>query len=135
MLRTNVGDWSGEDLWKAYIQLSQAESAFRICKNDLRLRPIWHQKEERVKAHILVCFLAYVLFKALDLKCRNAGLGDSARKVMDEFAAIQMVDVVMPTKAGPVIRKRCVSVAEPHLNVLLHKLGLTLPTSIDLLKV
>jgi len=135
MLRTNVNDWSGEDLWKAYIQLSQAESAFRICKNDLRLRPIWHQKEERVKAHILVCFLAYVLFKTLDMKCRNAGLGDSARKVLDEFAAIQMVDVVMPTKAGPVIRKRCVSVPDPHLNVLLHKLGLTLPTSIDLHKV
>jgi len=135
MLRTNVNDWSGEDLWKAYIQLSQAESAFRICKNDLRLRPIWHQKEERVKAHILVCFLAYVLFKTLDMKCRDAGLGDSARKVLDEFAAIQMVDVVMPTKAGPVIRKRCVSVPEPHLNVLLQKLGLTLPTSIDLLKV
>jgi transposase len=135
MLRTNVNDWSGQDLWKAYIQLSQAESAFRICKNDLRLRPIWHQKEERVRAHILVCFLAYVLFKALDMKCRNAGLGDSARKILDEFAAIQMVDVVMPTKAGPVIRKRCVSVPEPHLNVLLHKLGLTLPTSIDSLKV
>jgi transposase len=65
MLRTNVNDWSGEDLWKAYIQLSQAESAFRICKNDLSLRPIWHQKEERVKSHILVCFLSYVLFKTL----------------------------------------------------------------------
>ena len=132
MLRTNVSDWSGEDLWEAYIQLSQAESAFRICKNDLKLRPIWHQKEERVKAHILVCFLAYVLFKTLDLKCRNAGLGDSARKILDEFAAIQMVDVVMPTKAGTVIRKRCVSVPESHLNVLLHKLGLTLPTSTEL---
>jgi transposase len=135
MLRTNVNDWSGQDLWKAYIQLSQAESAFRICKNDLRLRPIWHQKEERVKAHILVCFLAYVLFKTLDMKCRNAGLGDSARKILDEFAAIQMVDVVMPTKAGPVIRKRCVSVPEPHLNILLYKLGMTLPTSVDLRKV
>ena len=135
MLRTNVNDWSGQDLWKAYIQLSQAESAFRICKNDLKLRPVWHQKEERVKAHILVCFIAYVLFKTLDLKCRNAGLGDSARKILDEFAAIQMVDVVMPTKAGPIIRKRCVSVPEPHLNVLLHKLGLTLPTSVDLHKV
>ena len=135
MLRTNVNDWSGQDLWKAYIQLSQAESAFRICKNDLRLRPIWHQKEEWVKAHILVCFLAYVLFKTLDMKCRNAGLGDSARKILDEFAAIQMVDVVIPTKAGPIIRKRCVSSPEPHLNVLLHKLGLTLPTSIEMLEV
>jgi hypothetical protein len=64
------------------------------------------------------------------MKCRNAGLGDSARKVLSEFAAIQMVDVVMPTKSGAVIRKRCISAPEPHLNILLHKLGLTLPTSI-----
>ena len=135
MLRTNVSDWSAEDLWKAYIQLSQAESAFRICKSDLRLRPVWHQKEERVKSHILVCFLAYVIFKTLDMKCRNAGLGDSARKILDEFASIQMVDVVMPTKAGPIIRKRCVSLPDPHLAVLIHKLGYTLPSSIEMLKV
>jgi len=131
MLRTNVNDWSGEDLWKAYMQLSQAEAAFRICKNDLRLRPVWHQKEERVKAHILVCFLAYVLWKTLDLKCRNAGLGDSARKVLDEISTIQMVDVVLPTKAGIDIRKRCVSKPDPGLQVLLHKLGLKLPTNFE----
>jgi transposase len=131
MLRTNVNDWSGEDLWRAYIQLTQAESAFRICKNDLGLRPVWHQKEERVQAHILVCFLAYVLWKTLDLKCRNAGLGDSARKVLAEISAIQMVDVVLPTKCGVEIRKRCVSMPEPHLAVLLHKLKLTLPSNIE----
>jgi transposase len=61
LLRSNVADWSDEDLWKAYIQLTEAEAAFRIHKSDLVLRPIWHQKEERVLAHILVCFLAYVL--------------------------------------------------------------------------
>ena len=135
MLRTNVNDWSGEDLWRAYMQLTQAESAFRICKNDLELRPVWHQKEERVQAHILVCFLAYVLWKTLDLKCRNAGLGDSARKVLAEISAIQEVDVVLPTKSGIDIRKRCVSVPEPHLAVLLHKLKLTLPSNIETQKV
>lgn len=131
MLRTNVNDWSGEELWRAYIQLTQAESAFRICKNDLGLRPVWHQKEERVQAHILVCFLAYVLWKTLDLKCRNAGLGDSARKVLAEISAIQMVDVVLPTKCGIEIRKRCVSIPEPPLAVLLHKLNLTLPSKTE----
>lgn len=134
MLRTNVNDWSGEDLWKAYMQLSQAEAAFRICKNDLSLRPVWHQKEERVQAHILVCFLAYVLWKTLDLKCRQAGLGNSARTVLEEISAIQMVDVVLPTKPGQEIRKRCVSLPEPPLAQLLHKLKLTLPTNAELHK-
>ena len=59
LLRTNVADWSDEELWKAYIQLTEAEAAFRIHKSDLSIRPIWHQKEERVLAHIFVCFLAY----------------------------------------------------------------------------
>jgi transposase len=134
MLRTNVTDWTGEDLWKAYIQLTQAENAFRICKNDLSLRPVWHQKEERVQAHILVCFLAYVLWKTLDLKCTQAGIGNSARKVLEEISAVQMVDVVLPTKAGKEIRKRCISAPEPALAQLLHKLKLTLPTNIDLHK-
>jgi transposase len=70
MLRTNIKDWSPEELWKAYIQLTEAEDAFRIQKSDLKIRPIWHQKEERVLAHILVCFLAYVLWKTLEGLCR-----------------------------------------------------------------
>jgi transposase len=61
ILRTNIQDWKPEELWEAYIHLTEAEEAFRIHKSDLRLRPVWHQKEERVRAHILVCFLAYVL--------------------------------------------------------------------------
>jgi len=134
LLRTNVSHWSGEDLWKAYMQLTQAETAFRICKNDLSLRPVWHQKEERVQAHILVCFLAYVLWKTLDLKCRQAGIGNSARKVLEEISAIQMIDVVLPTKSGVEIRKQCVSVPEPALAALLHKLKITLPTNLDLHK-
>jgi transposase len=54
----NVRDWSAEELWKAYMQLTEAEGAFRIHKSDLSLRPVWHQKQERVEAHVLVCFLA-----------------------------------------------------------------------------
>jgi transposase len=58
LLRSNVTDWSGEELWRAYIQLTEAEEAFRLHKSDLVMRPVWHQKEHRVRAHILVCFLA-----------------------------------------------------------------------------
>jgi transposase len=72
LLRTNVTNWTDEELWKAYIQLTEAEAAFRIQKADLSIRPIWHQKEDRVLAHILVCFLAYVLWKTLAHLCQAA---------------------------------------------------------------
>ncbi len=78
LLRTNVTDWSDEELWKAYIQLTEAEAAFRIHKSDLRIRPVWHQKQDRVLAHILVCFLAYVLWKTLARLCERSGLGERA---------------------------------------------------------
>jgi len=86
LLRSNVSDWSAAELWRAYMQLTEAESAFRIHKTDLSLRPIWHQKKERVQAHVLVCFLAYVLWKTLAQMCKAAGLGDEPRKVLDELA-------------------------------------------------
>ena len=128
MLRSNIMDWSADELWKAYIQLTQAEAAFRITKSDLSIRPIWHQKKERVQAHILVCFLAYVLWKTLAQMCHRAGLGDEPRKVFDEIAQIQMVDVLLPTKSGINIRRRCVAQPTKHQAILLQKLGLTLPT-------
>jgi len=128
MLRSNITDWSAEELWNAYIQLTQAEAAFRIAKSDLVIRPIWHQKMERVHAHILVCFLAYVLWKTLSQMCQRAGLGDEPRKVFDEIAQIQMVDVILPTKGGPNIRRRCVAQPTKHQAILLQRLGLTLPT-------
>ena len=65
MLRSNVSEWNAEQLWRAYIQLTEAEAAFRIHKDDLQIRPIWHQKSERVQGHILTCFLAYVLWKTI----------------------------------------------------------------------
>ncbi len=75
VLRTNVTGWSDEDLWLAYIQLTDAEAAFRIQKSDLSLRPVWHPKEDRVLAHILVCFLAYVLWKFLGANLPAGGVG------------------------------------------------------------
>ena len=127
LLRTNVPNWSAPELWEAYMQLTEAEAAFSIHKSDLKLRPIWHQKEDRVAAHILVCFLAYVLWKTLSRCCRRAGLGAEPRKVLDELSQIKLVDVVLPTRQGPPIRQRCVSRPTDHQAILLHRLGLHLP--------
>lgn len=131
LLRSNVSDWTAEELWRAYMQLTEAEGAFRIHKSDLSLRPIWHQKKERVQAHVLVCFLAYVLWKTLGQMCKSAGLGDEPRKVLDEIAGIETVDVILPTRCGRQIRKRCVGKPTEHQAILLYKLGLTLPRSLE----
>jgi len=127
LLRSNITDWSAEELWRAYIQLTEAEAAFRVQKGDLKIRPIWHQKEERVEAHILVCFLAYVLWKMLGQMCKRAGLGNEPRKVFDEIAQIKVVDVVMPTRQGTVIRKRCIAQPTKAQAILLQMLQLHLP--------
>ena len=130
LLRTNVRDWTDEELWKAYIQLTEAEAAFRIHKTDLSIRPVWHQKEDRVLAHILVCFLAYVLWKTLAQLCQSAGLGEEPRRVLAELSDIRLVDVVLPTRSGMEIRRRCVSRPSDHQQILLQKLKLRLPTRI-----
>jgi transposase len=131
LLRSNVRDWSAEELWKAYMQLTEAEGAFRIHKSDLSLRPVWHQKQERVEAHVLVCFLTYVLWKTLAQWCKNAGLGDEPRKVLDEIAQVAMVDVVLPITAGPDLIKRCIAQASEHQKLLLHQLKLNLPSHLE----
>ena len=131
LLRSNVSGWSGEELWHAYIQLTEAENAFRIHKNDLQLRPVWHQKEHRVQAHILVCFLAYVLWKTLAQLCHHAGLGDDPRTVLSQLRQIPLVEVVLPTRAGVEIRKRCISRPTEHQAILLQRLGLQLPDSLE----
>ena len=131
LLRSNVTDWSGDELWRAYIQLTQAEAAFRVHKSDLQLRPIWHQKEKRVQAHILVCFLAYVLWKTLGQLGQHAGLGDDPRTVFAQLRQIQLVEVVLPTRSGIEIRKRCISRPTQHQAILLQRLGLQLPESLE----
>ena len=127
LLRSNVIDWSPEELWRAYIQLTEAEDAFHIHKSDLQIRPVWHQKPERVQAHILVCFLAYVLWKTLEAQCRHAGLGDEPRKVFAELSEIALVDVVLPTRSGLTLRKRCIGQPNQHQLILLQHLGVRLP--------
>jgi transposase len=130
LLRSNVHDWSDEELWRAYMQLTEAEGAFRIQKSDLSLRPVWHQKQERVEAHVLVCFLAYVLWKTLAQWCKSAGLGDEPRKVLDELSQVATVDVVLETRCGRAIRKRCVTTPTRHQSILLNQLKLNLPRSL-----
>jgi acyl-CoA thioesterase FadM len=91
------------------------------------IRPIWHQKEERVRAHILVCFLAYVLWKTLGRLCRQAGLGDEPRKVFQELSQIKLTDVILPTRNGKEIKLRCVETPSRHQGILLQRLKLNLP--------
>ena len=131
LLRSNVMEWSPEELWRVYIQLTEAEAAFHIQKSDLQLRPIWHKKPKRVEAHILVCFLAYVLWKTLAQLCQRAGLGNEPRKVFQELAEVTLVDVLLPTRSGVTIRKRCVSRPTEHQAILLQRLGLQLPSSLE----
>ena len=127
LLRTNIEDWSDEQLWRAYIQLTQAEAAFRIHKDQLRVRPIWHQREDRVLAHILVCFLAFVLWKSLEMWQQRAGLGNSPRTVLDELVRIQSHDVILPTTTHGEIRLRCIAQPDPAQAALLDRLGIVVP--------
>ena len=129
VLRTNVTDWTPESLWQTYVQLTEAEAAFRIHKSELGLRPIWHQKAERVEAHILVCFLGYVLWKTLEQWQKRAGLGHSPRTILAELARIQSSDVVLPLAdgSGRELRIRCVVRPDKAQALLLERLGLELP--------
>jgi len=127
LLRSNIEDWSDQQLWKAYIQLTQAEAAFRIQKDQLNLRPIWHQREDRVQAHILVCFLAFVLWKSLEMWQERAGLGNSPRTIIEELARIHSHDVVLPTTTHGQIRLRCITQPDRDQAALLDRLGVVLP--------
>jgi transposase len=129
ILRSNVHEWTDEELWKTYIQLTEAEAAFRIHKSELALRPVWHQKAERIKAHILVCFLGYALWKTLQQWQSRAGLGDSPRTILTELSRITAADVVLPLAdgSGRELRIRCVVRPERSQAILLDRLGLKLP--------
>jgi transposase len=129
VLRTNITDWDAEMLWRTYIQLNEAEAAFRIHKSELSIRPIWHQRTDRVQAHILVCFLAYALWKTLEQWQSRAGLGNSPRTILDELGRIQSTDVVLPLAEDPTrkLRIRCVTRPDDAQALLLDRLGLRLP--------
>lgn len=130
LLRSNITTWSPQELWLAYIHLTDAEEAFKIHKSDFELRPVWHQKEKRVQAHILVCFLAFVLWKCLAQMCKQAGLGNEPRKIIDEFKHIRLTDVILPTRRGVEIKLHCVSTPDKHQKILLQRLKLNMPSRI-----
>jgi transposase len=127
------GDWpkdlddSGPTLWAWYMQLVHVEEAFRTLKSDLDLRPIFHQVEGRVEAHILVAFLGYCLSVTLRAKVQAAAPGLTARETLASLAAIQMVDVEFPTTDGRVLVLPRHTEPEAEQKILLDKLGLTLP--------
>jgi transposase len=132
LLRTNTPGTDAIQLWKQYIQLVDVEWAFRISKDELELRPVWHQHAERVKAHILVCFIAYAMWKTLSGWMHASGLGDAPRTLMEELRTIQSGEVMLPTRgadgtAGETLVIRCVTQPDEHTKVLLSRLGLNLP--------
>ncbi len=133
LLRTNCPEKDPVKLWRWYMQLTQAEDAFRISKSDLSLRPVFHQKTERVEAHILVCFLSLALWRTLEMWMKGKGLGTCARQLIKEVATVRSMDVVLPVKEPQhqtprEIRLRVVARPDRAVAELLVHLGLDLPT-------
>jgi hypothetical protein len=120
-------DRSGSTLWQWYMQLVHVEESFRTLKSDLDLRPIHHQLERRVEAHILVAFLGYCLSVTLRAKLARSAPGLTAREALASLSAIQMVDVEIPTTDGRVLVLPRHTEPEAEQEMLLAKLGLTLP--------
>jgi transposase len=126
LLRTNWSGGTPTEIWKTYIQLTQAEDAFRITKSDLEIRPIYHQRADRTQAHILVCFLALAMWRTLQQWMSACGLGTAPRRLLAEMREIRSLDVLLPTREKT-IRLRVVSTAPKELKVLLHRMKLPLP--------
>ena len=130
LLRTNCTEKDPSQLWNWYGQLQQAEATFRIGKSDLKLRPIFHRKTDRVDAHILVCFLALAMWRVLEMWMQGKGLGTCARQLVQEVATVKSMDVVLPVRSeeGTTdLRLRVVSKPDRMVAELLQRLGLQLP--------
>ena len=127
LLRTNMAETDPSKLWEFYIQLTHVEEAFKNLKGDLALRPIHHQKEERIEAHIFVAFLAYCLHVTLGRQLRYLAPGLTPRSVLEKFSAVQMVDVHLPTSDGREVVLSRYTQAEPELELLLRSLKLEFP--------
>jgi len=123
LLRTNWTEADPKTLWSTYIQLTEVEDAFRTTKHDLGMRPVYHQKKERVQAHILVCFLSLAMWRTLQQWMKASGLGTAPRKLLEEMKEIKFLDVLLPTRDKQV-RLRVVSTAPKELKVLLQKMKL-----------
>lgn len=139
LLRTNLKDTALEKLWDIYIQLTEAEAAFRAIKSELLVRPVWHHKEKRVQAHILVAFLGYALWVTLKHSLKNTSLLQpkedyewdiSPAKALDVLSRIKSGDIILPITDGRQLRLRRVSTPDPEERQLLAALKVDLPETI-----
>ena len=127
LLRTNLTASDPAQLWRYYIQLTQVEEAFKNLKGDLAIRPIYHQHESRIEAHIFIAFLAYCLHVTLAQQLRPHAPGLTPRSVLEKFGAVQMIDVEIPTTDGRTISLTRYTEPERELHLLLKCLNLQLP--------
>jgi len=128
LLRTNLTEDDPAQLWRYYLQLVAVEQAFKSLKGDLAIRPIFHQQEARIEALIFVAFLAYALHVTLGRRLHALAPGLTPRSVLEKFAAVQMIDVHVPTTDGRELVLTRYTEPEPELRLLLAKLRLDLPT-------
>jgi hypothetical protein len=127
LLRSNLTDKDPAQLWQYYVQLVAVEEAFRNLKGDLAIRPVFHQDETRIDAHIFIAFLAYCMQITLTRRLHALAPGLTARSALDKFAAVQMIDVHVPTTDGREIRLTRYTHPEPELQLLIDRLKLRLP--------
>ncbi|MBW1845246.1 MAG: IS1634 family transposase [Deltaproteobacteria bacterium] len=127
LLRTNLLGSEPAQIWEFYIQLVQVEEAFKTLKGDLAVRPIHHQKEHRIEAHIFVAFIAYCMHVTLRRRLSDLAPGLTPRSVLEKFGAVQMIDVHLPTTDGRKVIMSRYTQPEPELQVLLKQLRLSLP--------
>src|SRR5207244_11352346 len=131
LLRTNLTGDSAEDLWKKYIQLTEAEAAFRALKSELSIRPIFHQLERRVKAHVLVAFLGYALWVTLTHLLVRHPIELSPSRVLAILSTVQSADIVLPTTDGREIRLRRVITPTAEQKKILYHLRMQFPDRLD----
>lgn len=127
LLRTNLTEHDPAKLWTYYLQLVAVEEAFKNLKGDLAIRPIFHKVEPRIEAHIFIAFLAYCLHVTLHRRLHALAPGLTPRSVLEKFAAVQMIDVHVPTTDGRELVLTRYTQPERELNLLLDKLKLKLP--------
>ena len=127
LLRTNLTESDPAKLWQFYLQLVEVEAAFKTLKGDLAIRPVFHQEERRIEAHIFIAFLAYCLHVTLGQQLKALAPGLTPRSVLEKFAAVQMIDVYVPTTDGRDLSLTRYTQPEPELKLLLEKLKLALP--------
>ena len=128
LLRTNLTESDPATLWQYYIQLVAVEEAFKNLKADLAIRPVFHQEERRIEAHIFIAFLAYCLYVTLQRRLHALAPGLTARSALEKFAAVQMIDVHLPTTDGRELVLTRYTQPEPELQLLINQLKLQLPS-------